>query len=512
MRLRIPDIIHTFICLLVAAALWGCSDHSGSDPTGLEEGRLELRMDIKLVSGGTPEAPRSYSRADGVGFSDPVSPEETFQHLRVIIVEKSSGVIVHNRGIVLDGAVSLYDDMSFEVNHSTDYIIYLLANCMGISSMGKNLDFGLDALPVGSVYPADYIENAEIGCAVRAAMIDNTGTLKTGIPMAEKYEVTTVAPNGDEHQFQTVSFDMKRAAVKFSFTIEPSDNFVGVQTEKLTGIRVYGLSNQMYLLPRDAEESAGADVSFSVPASAERYDYDFTIPGGGFSISAGVESKEFAPLVYFPESLSPATGFQCSLIFDNGTSVLTPIVLPNLPEGLPRNTHVKVGIKIGNNNSVRLTVDVLPWNQVVSIFDYTNEVGIATDGALRFIENTYYNLDFHTGRLVLLNGTAAMGSFGVASPQGARWDAYLISQSGKSDAIQFHLPDDSHDTRISGTVDESIDNFKIEAVYPPGDKANTAILQVVVTTDDGRCIPINILTGAGYDPDVQHLTVIQNPK
>lgn len=518
MILGFSNIFRITGCLLVMATLLGCSHTSRYEPFDTEEDGLEIRMNVELRTGGDETGRNNLGRAPG-STGDDVLPEEILQHLRVIMVEKPSGIIVHNRGIVLSEGVSIYDDMRFGVKHSTAYDVYLLGNCQDLDGLGSDLDFGTEKLPVGSVYTAGTIENAVIECAPGTPMINNSVSPVKGIPITAKYSIVTDAPDGKEHQFQDMSFIMIRAAVKFSFNINVSEDFIGVQNDKLTDIRIQNLGNSMYLLPRDIKfydddpESEEGIISYTVPDDVTRGTYDFKLPGGGLNLTAGMEGYSWNPLIYFPESSTPEEGFLCTLKFENHQTAIVPVRLPSLPYGMPRNTHVIVGITIGNNNSVRVKVKVLPWDQMVSEFNFSDEVGIGTDGALKFIDGTYYSLDKDNGRLVLKNSVTLKGSFGISTPKGARWDAYLISENGRTDAIQFYLKEDgSNATRISGIVDDHVDNFEIEAVFPPGNEANTAILQVVVTTDDGRGIPINILTGAGYGPEVQNLTIIQNPR
>ncbi|MDE5552330.1 MAG: hypothetical protein K2I91_03925, partial [Muribaculaceae bacterium] len=206
-------------------------------------------------------------------------------------------------------------------------------------------------------------------------------------------------------------------------------------------------------------------------------------------------------------------GIQCTISCDNGAEWLVPVQLPNLPYGLPRNTFVKVDITVGNNNAILVQVIVEPWNTFISNFDYADEVNIATDGALSFIAGTYKSLDKETGRVIFNdNQSAITGTFGIATPVGLTWDAYLITENGVTDAIQFKLPDGTTSTHISGIIGaESKAEFQVVPVVSPGETPNTAILMVVVVTSDGRSIPANILFGAGYSQDVQYLTIIQNP-
>ncbi len=314
------------------------------------------------------------------------------------------------------------------------------------------------------------------------------------------------------------------AAAKFAFTIRASEDYLGNESPALTSIFLTGLADKEYYLPRNAvyipekgvkstNKYEGREiVSFSTPDDLTLSPYVFTLPEP-LQINRGMTPFEWSPEIYFAESPLTEDGFTCNLSFDNGEHWIVPVTLPNLPYGLPRNSFVKVDITVSNNNSLIVDLIVLPWNQYTSEFDYADEVNIASDGALSFITGSYKSLDKKTGRMVLNDYPGiATGTFGIATPEGMRWDAYLITESGQQDAICFKLDDGSTTTRISGIVGAaSKELFRIVPVNPPGAVPNVSILQVVVTTADGRGVPANILYGAGYGTDVKNLTIIQNP-
>lgn len=501
--------IGAFGCLGLMTA--GCGSEKELPAAPAEE--IELELSVSVLS------PKGTTRASAPSFSLPDYPSENLNSLRVIIVDKETGTVSHNRAVVFKNGKPDSDDMLFKVKTSADYSIYLLGNCRF-----SEHDFGLDRIPVGSRYDAaaeGSIEKEILAASMSGVLFDNRFEDKTEIPLLERFDVATVAPTGDAVQRQPVNLFITRAAAKFSFSISTSDDFIAGASRKLTSIKISGLSDRQYLLPASTlylpakgESGIGAlegrDItSFSLPETAAVGDYIFTLPD---PLALPTSGYEWNPEIYFAESLLPEKGFACSLSFDNGATWLPAATLPNLPYGLPRNTHAKVNITIGNDNAMFLDVVPMPWEQETVDFDFTDEIGLSSDGSLAFTAGTYQSLDKSTGRLVIKNQAVAKGTFGISTPMGGRWDAYLITQGGEPDAIRFRLADGSTTTHLSGTINGSKTEFQILSAEYPGSEANTAQLQVIVTTRDGRAIPVNILQGGGYGAGVSNLTIIQNPR
>ncbi|MDE5773981.1 MAG: hypothetical protein K2H86_05945 [Muribaculaceae bacterium] len=522
---RFTDIFsvlaRTLAVTLCALAVACSADKEGEPVKDSQEGELQLQLDISVL--GTNYA-RPYSQtrvAEPDDYVNGANKYENLHHLRVIIVNKEDGVIVHNRGILFENNKPVADNMKFKLKCDNDYTIYLLGNCDGFESQ---TDFGIDNLPVGDVYPSGLIEGTLLEAAEGVVFIDNTGSEREYVPMTEKFGIHTDAYTGALGQSQYEHFFITRALTKFGFSIHPSEDFTGDELPPITSIRLSGLADKVYLLPNGAvynppvgtdsnnKEQGREIVSFNTPSDVITGSHNFTLPTP-LDITAGIESWVWTPSLYFAESALTDKGIECTISFDNGAEWLVPVQLPNLPYGLPRNSFVKIDITIGNNNAFLVQVIVEPWTTVVSNFDYADEVNIATDGALSLVTGTYKSLDKNTGRVVINdNQSPITGNFGIATPVGMPWVAYLVTENGVTDAIQFKLPDGTTSSSISGIIGaDSKAEFQIVPVVSPGETPNTAILIVVVTTSDGRSVPANILFGAGYSTDVQYLTVIQNP-
>lgn len=500
----------------MAIAALGCFGLLAAACGSEKEPSLPLEEEIDIEISVNVLAPKGDTRAASPSAE---YSTEMLNSLRVIIVEKATGTVSHNRSVVFKNGAPDSDDMLFKVKTSSDYSLYLLGNCRF-----SDYDFGLDRIPVGSKYDPDAegsIEKEIINASRSGVLFDNLLEEKKDIPILEKFEITTIDPSGEALQRQMVNLFITRVAAKFSFSISTSDDFIAGVSKPLTSIKISGISDRQYLLPASATyfpakyqtgigPLEGRDItSFSVPESVTTGEYIFTLPE---PLALPASGYEWNPEIYLAESLLPENGFKCSLSFDNGATWLPAATLPNLPYGLPRNTHAKVNITIGNDNAMMVGVEVLPWEKKTVDFDFTDEIGLSSDGSLAFTAGTYQSLDKSTARLVIKNQAGAKGSFGISTPLGASWDAYLITQNGEPDAIRFRLADGTTTTHLNGTINGSKTDFTIVSVESPGSVANTAQLQVVVTTRDGRAIPVNILQGGGYGAGVKNLTIIQNPK
>ncbi|MDE6295475.1 MAG: hypothetical protein K2M03_05355, partial [Muribaculaceae bacterium] len=355
------------LCALVVA----CSaDKEGEPVDDTQAGELQLQLDISVL--GTQYAQRhSGTRvADPDDYVTGANIYENLRHLRVIIVNDEDGQIVHNRGILFENNRPVADNMKFKVKCDSDFTIYLLGNC---EEFEDNTGFGIDVLPVGSVYPSGMIEGTLFEAAEGVALIDNTGSDKRYVPMTEKFSLHTDAYDGALSQSQYAHFFITRAATKFGFYIHPSEDFTGDELPAITSIRISGLADKDYLLPNNAvynppigtdsnnKEQGREIISFNTPADVTTGGYTFTLPTP-LDVKSGMETWSWTPFVYFAESALTDEGIQCTISCDNGAEWLVPVQLPNLPYGLPRNTFVKVDITVGNNNAILVQVIVEPWN------------------------------------------------------------------------------------------------------------------------------------------------------
>ena len=529
---------HKWLFLLLLALLPGLTGciMEENEPV-YSDTELCLMLSVSVQDpGGSPE--EKITRADDdTYFQLPVLNSEKLQTLRVVIMEKDTRKILYNQYENIIQPTLSYSGMRYKVEFSTDYVIYLIGNERGFPGIDAATVFNSNLRP-GSIYSDRSLEDLIISSSETGApVIDNTGAETTIIPMCEKFEIHTIDhPHGEIQYIPTMDLDLflTRAVSKFSFNLFKSEDYVGDNQLQIKGIRITGLGKSEYLMPNDTEyvpgkyeptdnEYGGRLISsFSVPGGNPVGKYDFSVP---FSVNVAdlpvrdAEGKNtgrnFSPQLYFPESIGNdgTDKFQCSITFD-GINYLPAITLPNLPS-LPRNSHVIVNLTVGNNGALLFNIAVLPWNTFYHEVDFTHNVGIAEDGALTLETDTYASFDKANGRVVLRDyPQATYGSFGISSPLGARWYAYLITTGGEMNQIQFEVTDDEGNTTtsnyITGIIDGKKTNFRVVSTSAAAAEPRTAILQVMVTMNDGLSVPVNILKSSDYGPDLENITFIQN--
>ena len=432
----------------------------------------------------------------------------------------------------------------------------------------------LDSYAVGQELPLEVMQSWTAGYTNQQLNSQNvTSSLfkdKERLPLTEVFRLQTVkiphpdystdsgsgsddsgvSPN-DISQTQEARLFMTRAAAKATFFFNLS-GFQGMGGT-ITGVRLSGLSQREYVFPRytsattvgsavySPEKYTGTGINGDESSGEiknvdknQRYIKAFDSPSSNSVITYTLDGANFGnPIkllassgngiqrgaIYFPESSSTLQSGAYKVQIQRVGSrwldaqpLATNILEFDGHQAIARNTHLKINISVGTDNSIFYDVEPLPWTPETYEFDYTEQIGVASDGLLNFETGTYASLDKNSGRLVLRNyPDAVKGSFGISTPLGARWDAYLITQSGEQNAIQFLLPDGNTTTHITGSVGTKVD-FSVAPTSAAGTTARHAILQVMVTMPSGLSVPARAILGNDYGKDVQFVTFIQNPQ
>lgn len=507
-------------CLPLAGillALQSCSNESFEPPPAEENIPVTLRLSIvpSHLAGGRSR----ITKADETYFQPAAEKCEELRSLRVILA--SGDTIEENRILTLSGGEDISGDRLAFTTIPGHKRIYLFGN---EEILPENVQDLLKSATAGKQTP-DFAA-IQLSRTADNPLYDLRDPEKRDyLPMSEFFDVTVMDPEGDTGYTQEESLFLTRAVSKFSFRIRKSADFSGTGNEQIRAIRISSIGKREYLLPNATEYSpAKYDPSnnpyegryvttYSVPTDDNaKSDFIYTLPVPVAPASLPEEGYSWSPRIYLPETAGES--FSCSISYD-GETWLPSAELPNLPS-LPRNTHAIVDITVGNGNSMNLEVNVLPWDVETFTFDYSENVGIASDGALSFRPGTYAMLDKPTGTLLLSDFPAsAAGGFRIATPAGARWDAYLITTGGEQGAIRFLTGTGSTQQltdHISGAVGGEGASFNIRASGHAGESANTAIMIVTVTMGNGTTVPVNILSGGGYGSGIEHITIIQNPQ
>lgn len=563
-------IIHASLCrvtavILLVSLLSGCAGSSfevpeepGSPVEEVKEAYVNLDFRIS-VNDGAASGSRAFDNEEDVYFEDPNSNYEMVHTLRVVIVREDK-TIEHNRMVTVrdnyDGNTITSDDiindnLQFKVVAGETKWIYLFANESAVNrnkAEGKMFDF-TNRLAVGLEFPAEDVSDILIERAENEAFINNGSSTplaeRSYIPMSEFFRVEipafedinadiVVDPSGVAEKYIEEHLFLTRSLIKFSFHISipddtERDNLIDFNV-KLAGIKINNLSNSCYYLPNNTDYDPGkydeesvnnpnrVIKSFDMPADPGSSDCTFYFDS---PLKLDINGEARSPRLYLPETKTDGE-YLVTLMFSDPTQDALYASKPLKLKDIPRNTHVKVNITLGNEGILLLKVDVLPWNREDYYVDYTANIGFNGDDYLK-IEGTegqtgdYLSLSKSDAQLVLNYGKVVKGSFFIASPVDATWDAFLVTTGGEQDAIKFLIPDPYDNTKtittthLSGVVGKDKAEFGIVATVPPGPVRNSADLIVIVTLANGTPVVANIV-GNWPDCKKDRLTVIENPQ
>lgn len=536
MRLSLKHITKSLLRVTAAViltvaigAVVSCSSHQEpvvNKPAEVEAETVFLALDITPLEN---TAARNYSRANVVDsenyFELPARECEKLRSLRVILVSKATDTVESNRFVAIDAAgLPVGDNLIFRTKPGAK-LVYLFGNEESLPQSIRDL---LENHRTGST--VDGLDDITLSRAADGGpLFDFQAPGYNGysrVPMSECWDVT-VEKESVGGRYQQADLFITRAVTKFSFRIHKSENFQGIPADTITDIVINGIGTSEYLLPRNTVYSPAKGIPSSNPYEG-RWITQFTTPAADntavpvtFALDNPVivrnlgdgRSVTYAPAIYLPESTAPAEGFTCQLRYGKA-GITAPVLLPNLDQ-LPRNTHAVVDITVGNDFQMMLNVEVLPWNSETYEYDYTTNIGIPTDGYLTFDAGTYRNLNKGTAQLLLDYPKPVRARFGISTPIGATWDAYLITTAGEEDAIRFRTVDATgtytYTTHISGAVGNARNIIDITSMMAPGSSTRTARLQITVTLPGGVTIPVNILNSKEYGTN-EYMTIVQNPQ
>lgn len=158
-----------------------------------------------------------------------------------------------------------------------------------------------------------------------------------------------------------------------------------------------------------------------------------------------------------------------------------------------------------------LTLNVKDWDDLETIWDYTDNPGLATGGAIKFDENTC-TVETKEAQVVFRNDRADIkAEFTLASPVNATWHAVFIHESGLQGAFVFVDDKGNEVETVGGTIDgKTPAKLVIRTKDNPLEVNNVKRLQIVVTMIDGRTVTADVLKGGGYGSGKSYITIIQN--
>ena len=534
------------------AALSGCSQQEEGAPVpDLPTVTLSLTLDT-----GVEAAPAGRADLnDKDGYEDPNGDFEKIHQLRIIIArqtdqEQNIWTVEANRLVATsDEGYPIGDNLEFEVVANENKRIFLIANERFLTSplaTGTTSAF-LDNFNIDKTIDFTQLENWTVSMP---GVTDATTTVTTGmfspnregnrLPLTEVFDFYVDRAKAID-DICHARFFLTRAAAKARFYLDATDNFAGAETvnARIRAITLSGIGTTEYVFPNNAVYSKPKSeltdpanaiqntyiTSFSTPEANRPVTYSITGLNVPIRTPESGEPRLITPNIYFPESvLAPGEHYIVSVQLDNGTWLRAPLETNILSiagnDAIARDTALPIIITF--NGTAAITARVLPWNRQDYYVDYTANIGFADEGYLRILGTAgqtgdYFSLNETTAQLVLNYGKTAHGTFEIASPVGAQWDAYLVTTGGTQNAIQFVDPADptKTTTHISGKIGDTPANFGIVATVAPGATQNSAQLMVIVTLVDGTPVVADVIQGWETNPGggekIDRLTIIENP-
>ena len=343
------NVRHILCCLMTALLLWGCQkfpliEEEVSDVPVV----LELNVDVADV----PAVK---------GYEDPESSDEMMKTLRIIIA-RPDGIVEHNRFLDFSSDPTvLVSEQKFEVAGNEKKSIFLIANEANAKAKAVR-DFS--TVVVGGRIDAVQMRGLTF------SMSGNDDDLGIPVPMSAFYEVQM--PMADISR----DFHIHRAAVKFTYILNNRTEY----TYDIDKIIISKSAAKAYFFPDiismgDYTETyptvigdennvtivTGKDIyGFNVPVNPGYY--DFTKEFDGHSVY-GFKTHQLPPVYVLEGQYSGA--YQTTVVL-NGREFTAD--LPNLPNKLPRNTHVVVRITVTEKTldwyDLEWQVDVRPYAEL----------------------------------------------------------------------------------------------------------------------------------------------------
>lgn len=191
--------------------------------------------------------------------------------------------------------------------------------------------------------------------------------------------------------------------------------------------------------------------------------------------------------------------------------------LTNKIVDLARNHIYEFIIGGRKSTSLDITVNVKDWEEEIIDYDYTQNVGVADNGELRWYEGTYDALDDKTFSVTVKpfgkneTPTAIEGSFTLSSPVGGKWSVSLTGIEGEPDAFYFIDEYGNETDVISGPITDPATPTRIKIMprYATTTYKRSARMQVVVTLLNGQSIIADVV-GNGSKDGRNYATIVQN--
>ncbi len=352
-------------------------------------------------------------------------------------------------------------------------------------------------------------------------------TAKRLIPMAgiRQFSVSRdnlLAANAKENELDLSqsggNIEMQRAMAKIRVLDGLAAN--GYTDNEIVSVTLTGMNTQGAYLPSIEYNPAWGNPNTAVChraiAAAGWYDTtseipSYTLTGSGMN-GWGFYIPEFS-WITAPAGADPALNFTVRLKSANELKTYRyPLakILKGNGTDLTRNHIFEFVVTEVANTEVALTLNVEDWGDAETVWDYTENPGLAAGGAIKFDETTC-GIDYGKAEVVFRNDKADIkANFTLAQPVNATWHAVFIHESGTQGAFLFVDSNGNEVESVSGNIDGSQANLTIRTKDTPVTENNRARLQIIVSTADGRSVTADVLKDGGYNADKTYITLIQN--
>ncbi|MDE6556462.1 MAG: hypothetical protein K2K55_05805 [Duncaniella sp.] len=322
--------------------------------------------------------------------------------------------------------------------------------------------------------------------------------------------------------------DMLRALSKIRVvdTIENKDD---EGYPYIDNVDIVSATPQCYVTPYDAVNFKGVQTDYPriTGVSAD---------GSTHILKLGyLQTKKDTFFGYVPEqtitSTSPA--LRITVVFgknENGTDNSKVYEVPmsgyndenfrdNFGQYILRNHIYTLNVTgVATDTPLDLEVEVADWTPAEFMLDYNQTVVVPEPFKLRF-SNQEGAVDQTTGTVICkpwtttADGTMTWSpitcTFGIQSPLGATWMAYLNVFEGDQDAFAFLDENGDMQPHLTGVVDNKTSSIRIVTQNKEPDVTSKARLQVYVQFADNSMVEVDLTPQ--NSPEYKSYTIVQNP-
>ncbi len=358
------------------------------------------------------------------------------------------------------------------------------------------------------------------------------GIYKGAIPMYGMNEFTV---SGDQLYYSNRqdpawmgNVELLRAIAK----IRVVDNIESKNPEtgfpRIKSAEIYSATARAYVLPYGAESFKGEQVD--QPRSY------FVADGNLYSFKLGyLKVGDNVHLGYIPEqTITTATPYiRLTIALDgdvDGNTVDKVYDVPmsgyngedfreNFGQYILRNHIYTLSVDdVAVDTPLTINIEVADWTEAPFTLDFSQTLNIPEDYKLRF-SNMAEPINYDTGEVIFKPwGTGADGveryspidcRFGIESPIGATWSAYLNTVEGDQAAFAFIDSNGDLQPHLTGIVNNKIVTFKVITQNSEPEITSTAKLQIFVRFADGSMMEADLTPENAKD--IKNFTFVQNP-